>query len=524
MVVFNDDENPASTLNKGSTKGLVKIQKPAYSRDDVALTADEVTAVIELNAAPSAVVREGLDLVVVLDVSGSMQGERLESMKQSMQFVIMKLTPVDRLSVVTFSSHAQRLCPLRSMTESAQKEVKAIIDGLKASGTTNIKSGLEIARQVVAERSTKKSRTANVFLMSDGVQSAGEATDVDLGSASVYTFGLGKDTDHKLLNAIAKKSPGGTFSTVRDGANLTRPFSQMLGGLLTVVAQDVKLTLTPKTEEDGLKAMVVPADTDYTQTTDSATGVITINFGTLFSGESRKVTVTMTLSDCAAGTTRHDAVLAEAQHSYTAQSVVHGLQTPENLKIYRTQNPATVAGSKARWVLAELARRRQAQAIRDAMALAEAGDLDGARYKLVEAQNALEDLVLDDGQKLIDSLRAELAQLIKLMATKELYEAQGRPYALASDTSHARQRYADRGDETDAVRLFATARMDTYLKQAKQFDSDPTKPLPSAADDVKEEIAANPMAAFSSELAVYLQKAIEALQAIEKMINPTTTA
>ncbi|KAM3336243.1 hypothetical protein ACQJBY_030306 [Aegilops geniculata] len=522
MVVFNDDENPASTLNKGSTKGLVKIQKPAYSRDDVALTADEVTAVIELNAAPSAVVREGLDLVVVLDVSGSMKGPKFDGMKKSMQFVIMKLTPVDRLSVITFSNHAKRHCPLRSMTEAAQKDLMAIVDGLEAHGGTNIKSGLELARQVVAERSTKKCRTANVFLMSDGVQSAGEATEVDLGSASVYTFGLGKKTDHKLLNDIAKKSPGGTFSTVRDGANLTRPFSQMLGGLLTVVAQDVKLTLTPKTE-DGLKAMVVPADTDYTQTTDSVTGVITINFGTLFSGESRKVTVTMTLSDCAAGTTRHDAVLAEAQHSYTAQSVVHGLQTPENLKIYRTPNPATVAGSKARWVLAELARRRQAQAIRDAMALAEAGDLDGARYRLVEAQNALEELVLDDGQKLLDSLRAELVQLIKLMATRELYEAQGRPYALASDTSHARQRYADRGDDTDAVRLFATARMDTYLKQAKQFDSDPTRPLPSAADDVKEEIAANPMAAFSSELAVYLQKAIEALQAIEKMINPTTT-
>ncbi|KAM3213642.1 hypothetical protein ACQJBY_066202 [Aegilops geniculata] len=521
-MMFADDENPAP-LNKGSTKGLVKIKKPAYSRDDVSLKADEVTAVVELNAAPSAVVREGLDLVVVLDVSGSMAEEKLVSMKQAMQFVILKLTPVDRLSIVTCNNSAKRHCPLRSMTEDAQKDLKAVVDGLEAYGGSNIKSGLEAARAIFAGRKIVKSRSANVFLLSDGLQTANEAREIDLGSAGVYTFGLGKDSDHQLLSDIAKKSPGGTFSTVVDGSNLTKPFAQMLGGLLTVVAQDVKLILTPK-KADGLKDMVVPEDTDYTKTTDAA-GVITIHFGTLFSGESRKVTVKMTLSECAVGTTRHDAVLAEAQHSYSAQSIVQGLQTPENLKIFRTPNPATVAGSKARWVLAELARRRQAEAIRKAMALADTGDLDGARYLLVDAQNALEDVLLDDGQKLIDSLRAELVQLIKLMASKELYVAQGRPYALASDTSHARQRFADRGDVTDTVRLFATPRMDTYLEQAKQFDKDPTKPLPSAADDVKEEIAANPMAAFSSELAFYLRNAIEALQAIEKMVAaPTATA
>ena len=90
--------------------------------------------------------------------------------------------------------------------------------------------------------------------------------------------------------------------------------------------------------------------------------------------------------------------------------------------------------------------------------LADKGDpesLDEARYKLVDAQNALEDIVLDslaDGRMLVNSLRAELVQLIKLMDTPEIYKAQGRPYALASETSHGRQRYCARGGARGAGR------------------------------------------------------------------------
>ncbi|KAI4991589.1 hypothetical protein ZWY2020_039975 [Hordeum vulgare] len=75
--------------------------------------------------------------------------------------------------------------------------------------------------------------------------------------------------------------------------------------LLTVAVHKVKLILTPK-KEDGLKAMAVPDNTDYTQTTDSTTNVITVNFGTLFGGESRKVTIKMMPLDCPFGRTRHN--------------------------------------------------------------------------------------------------------------------------------------------------------------------------------------------------------------------------
>jgi hypothetical protein len=61
--------------------------------------------------------------------------------------------------------------------------------------------------------------------------------------------------------------------------------------------------------------------------------------------------------------------------------------------------------------------------------------------------------------------------------------------------------------------------MDTYREQAKNFEKDPTAPVPTADEDVKKEVAANPLAAVSTELAYYLRNAIQALQAIERIIT-----
>lgn len=522
-MAFNDDEKPPAS-NAGSTKGLVTIKTPIYSKDEAALTADAVTALVELNAASSSAVREGLDLVVVLDLSGSMSGEKLASMKKAMHFVVMKLTPVDRLSIVSFSNSATRHCPLRSVTQATQADLRAIVDGLEARGGTNIEIGIDTALAVFAGRATTRARTANVFLMSDGQQNnRTDARRPDPGMVAVYTFGFGKDADHALLSDVARKSPGGTFSSVPDGGNVTTPFSQLLGGLLTVVAQDVQLTLTPKTDDPrDLGAMTVAPGTDYTKTT-ADTGVITIKFGTLFSGEARKVAVNLTLLK-STETAEYDAPLAEAQHSYTAQGGVQS-QTPQDILINRTPNTSDdpfAVSLKARAVLAEMARREHAGAIGEAREMADRNNLDDARYRLADAQNALEDVVTPDdgGRKLVGMLRAELLQLLDLMESKELYEAEGRPYALASETSHGRQRYAARGGNMDAVRLFATPRMDAYLQQAKKFEEDPTAPLPSADDDVKDEIAANPLAAISAPIAFYIKAAIQALQEIEKLVAP----
>ena len=171
-------------------------------------------------------------------------------------------------------------------------------------------------------------------------------------------------------------------------------------------------------------------------------------------------------------------------------------------------------------VVIEENRLRTAQMMKEARVMADDKKLEDAKDKLVEAENMLEDVTADPNP-LIEMLKTELQQLLRLMKSQETYEKKGRPFALSSETCHERQRFAARGDDMEKVRLFATPRMDAYLEQAKAFDEDPSKPLPSEKDDVKEELAADPLGPIAGALSYYIQTAIQALQSIDKIINST---
>nr|CAB3459593.1 unnamed protein product [Digitaria exilis] len=450
-TAFKDDERPPTSRD---VDGLLTIKHVEYFKEVAALMADTVAAEVEINATSSTAVREGLDLVAVLDVSGRMEGQKMNSMKKAMLFVIMNLTPMDRLSIVNFSDTATRLSPLRSMTAAAQNDLKALVDGLLqggGSGGSNIKAGLETGLAVIADRVNVEARVASIFLVSDGHQTSGDARQVDPGKvATIYTFGFGKGTDNEqLMTDIAEKTPRGTFSSVpEEGPQVTLPFSELLDDLHTVVAQNVQLTITPMTWDGHLDTIVVaPAGAGYMQATDAATGDITVDFGILFAGEWRRVFVTLTLKGVTTIVSgdEHDTPLADIELRFTAQvnpgdSIYPG---PGRIEILRTWFPSQApdVSTKLRQVKAETIRRRHAEAIRKARLLADNGQLDDARYKLVDAQRALEeDNVLDNGEnKLVKLLQVELVKLVKLMETKDLYEAEGRAYALAFETIHARR-------------------------------------------------------------------------------------
>lgn len=86
--------------------------------------------------------RAGVDVVAVLDVSGSMEGERLEHVKEAMEIFIGKLGPDDRLSVVSFATSVRRLTQLTYMSEQGRAVAKEIVDGLVADGSTNMGAAL----------------------------------------------------------------------------------------------------------------------------------------------------------------------------------------------------------------------------------------------------------------------------------------------------------------------------------------------------------------------------------------------
>ena len=96
----------------------------------------------------------------------------------------------------------------------------------------------------------------------------------------------------QVLKAIADNSLGGTFSDVQNTDNLTKAFSMCLAGLLTVIVEDLTLTVTRIEDESTIEQVSAG---NYPQSRDNAAGSVTVTFGVLYSKEVRKVIVDLLL-------------------------------------------------------------------------------------------------------------------------------------------------------------------------------------------------------------------------------------
>ncbi|KAI3980232.1 hypothetical protein MKX01_003729, partial [Papaver californicum] len=66
-----------------------------------------------------------------------MTGFQIARAKLAIQFLLQKLSHVDRLSIVTFNKEADKLCPMRQITESSRMEIAKQVNALEAESSTN---------------------------------------------------------------------------------------------------------------------------------------------------------------------------------------------------------------------------------------------------------------------------------------------------------------------------------------------------------------------------------------------------
>ncbi|KAK8967391.1 hypothetical protein KSP40_PGU017458 [Platanthera guangdongensis] len=104
---------------------LLRVKAPALPQRSVSKVAASVLD-------PSC--RAPIDLVTVLDVSGSMTAAKLQMLKRAMRLLISSLGDSDRLSMVAFSAESKRLLPLVRMSRQGQRSARQIVDRLIVSG------------------------------------------------------------------------------------------------------------------------------------------------------------------------------------------------------------------------------------------------------------------------------------------------------------------------------------------------------------------------------------------------------
>jgi Ca-activated chloride channel homolog len=122
---------------------------PAVRPDSEATTHAVITIRAE-NQAPGAR-RPALSAVLVLDVSGSMQGEPIAQVLHSARRLAEVLDDTDRLGVVTFSNGAETVAPLAPLA-TGRRDLLAKLAEVSAGGGTNIAGGLAQAALMFSAR------------------------------------------------------------------------------------------------------------------------------------------------------------------------------------------------------------------------------------------------------------------------------------------------------------------------------------------------------------------------------------
>lgn len=179
---------------------------------------------------PPAVTRaapEPKEIIFVLDISGSMAGEKIEQVKEAVKYCLNQLAPADRFNVVPFNEQPTLF---RDKAVAATKaNVSAgldFVDKLTAGGGTNIDGSL--AKGLASASAEPVGPTMVVFL-TDGKPTVGERNVGDIVANAVaanenvdgrlFSFGVGYNVKAELLDGLSRKN-GGTAQYVEPGEDI----------------------------------------------------------------------------------------------------------------------------------------------------------------------------------------------------------------------------------------------------------------------------------------------------------------
>ncbi|GAB2269552.1 hypothetical protein Dimus_004472 [Dionaea muscipula] len=351
--------------------------------------------------------RAPIDLVTVLDVSGSMNGAKLQMLKRAMRFVISSLGSADRLSIVAFSATSQRLIPLRRMTPHGQRTAIRIVDQLVCGQGKCADEPLRKASKVLEDR-REKNPVASIILLSDG-------HDEEVHGGGSNHQRLPQPCHDSSIRFAHIEIPVRSFGCepVEDA------FARCVRGILSVVVQDLRIRLGFGSGSAAAEIMAVYSSNRRPKllSCDSA------RLGDLYAGEERELLIELKVPISSIGS--HHVISVRC--SYRDPATQKFMNCKERALL--VPRPHAVRSTDPR-----IERLRKGfvanRAVAESRRLVEHGDFTSAQHLLSSAHAVLtrsgQAAVDHEFTRLVEAAHAELQRLREYQKKEEAVQVQPR--------------------------------------------------------------------------------------------------
>lgn len=192
--------------------------------------------------------RPPMNLSIVLDKSGSMQGQKMQQAKQAAIMAVERLSSQDIVSIVAYDDTVEVVWPATRVTD--RRSIMNAIRRIDANGSTALFAGVSKGAGEV-RKFLEKQNVNRVILLSDGLANVGPKTPHELGQLgislgkegiSVTTIGLGLGYNEDLMTDLAGYSDG-NHSFAENATDLAQIFDRELQNALSVVGNEAIITI-----------------------------------------------------------------------------------------------------------------------------------------------------------------------------------------------------------------------------------------------------------------------------------------
>lgn len=209
--------------------------------------------------------RTPANIAIVIDRSGSMQGDKIKQAREAARAAVNRLNGNDIVSIVAYDDTVSVVVPATKASDRAA--INAGIDKIQADGSTALFAGISKGAEEV-RKFISRDRVNRIILLSDGLANVGPNSPGALGNLgaslskegiSVTTLGLGTGYNEDLMTQLAQKSDG-NHAFVERSSDLVKIFNCEFGDVLSVVAQEVTVTINCKPGIRPVKVLGRSAD------------------------------------------------------------------------------------------------------------------------------------------------------------------------------------------------------------------------------------------------------------------------